>query len=62
MGNAFISTLRAQQEGFKPQVMKNNIAHHYKVFAIDVNNFEKLTEEAMALMPKIVSQAQSRSV
>lgn len=62
VGNAFISTLRAQQEGFKPQVMKNNIAHHYKVFAIDVNNFEKLTEEAMALMPKIVSQAQSRSV
>jgi glycosyltransferase involved in cell wall biosynthesis len=62
VGNAFIATLRAQQELFKPQVMKNNIAHHYKVFGIDVNTFEKLSEEAMALLPKIVSQSQSRAV
>jgi len=62
VGNAFIATLKAQQEGFKPQVMKNNIIHHYKNFAIDVNTFEKLSEEAMALLPKIVSQTQSRSV
>ena len=32
VGNAFIATLRAQQEGFKPQVMKNNLVHHYKSF------------------------------
>ena len=62
VGNSFIATLRAQQEGFKPQVMKNNIIHHYKIFNIDVNTFEKLSEEAMGLMPKIVSQTQSRSV
>jgi len=62
VGNAFIATLRAQQEGFKPQVMKNNIIHHYKIFNIDVNTFEKLSEEAMGLLPKIVSQTQSRAV
>jgi GT2 family glycosyltransferase len=62
VGNAFIATLRAQQEGFKPQVMKNNLVHHYKAFSIDVNTYEKLSEEALALLPKIVSQAQARSV
>jgi GT2 family glycosyltransferase len=62
VGNAFIATLRAQQEGFKPQVMKNNLVHHYKSFSIDVNTYEKLSEEALALLPKIVSQAQARSV
>mgnify|MGYP006275729125 CR=1 FL=1 len=62
VGNAFIATLRAQQEGFKPQIMKNNIAHHYKTFAVDVNTYEKLSEEALALLPKIISQAQSRGI
>jgi GT2 family glycosyltransferase len=62
VGNAFIATLRAQQEGFKPQVMKNNLVHHYKAFSVDVNTYEKLSEEALALLPKIVSQAQARSV
>ena len=62
VGNAFIATLRAQQEGFKPQVMKNNLVHQYKSLSIDVNTYEKLSEEALALLPKIVSQAQARSV
>jgi len=62
VGNAFIATLKAQQEGFRPQVMKNNLVHHYKNFSVDVNTFEKLSEEAMALLPKIVSQTQSRAV
>lgn len=62
IGNAFIATLKAQQEQFAPQIMKNTIAHHYKVFNIDVNEYEKISEEALALLPKIVSQVQARSV
>jgi len=62
VGNAFITTLKAQQEGFQPQIMKNTITHHYKIFGIDVNQYEKISEEALALLPKMVSQVQSRSL
>jgi hypothetical protein len=62
VGNAFIATLKAQQEGFQPQIMKNTITHHYKIFGIDVNQYEKISEEALALLPKMVSQVQSRSL
>jgi GT2 family glycosyltransferase len=62
IGNAFITTLKAQQEGFQPQIMKNTIVHHYKIFGIDVNQYEKISEEALALLPKMVSQVQSRSL
>ncbi len=62
VGNAFITTLKAQQEGFSPQIMKNTIVHHDKIFGIDVNQYEKISEEALALLPKMVSQVQSRSL
>ncbi len=62
VGNAFIATLKAQQEGFSPQIMKNTIVHHDKIFGIDVNQYEKISEEALALLPKMVSQVQSRSL
>ena len=54
IGNAFIMTLKAQTLGYKPQVMKNNILHHYRIFSLDVNEFERMTEKAMNSLPKIV--------
>ena len=62
IGNAFIMTLKAQTLGYKPQVMKNNILHHYKIFSLDVNEFERMTEKAMNALPKIVQQIQTKTV
>ena len=62
IGNAFIMTLKAQTLGYKPQVMKNNILHHYRIFSLDVNEFERMTEKAMNSLPKIVQQIQTKTV
>lgn len=62
IGNSFVMTMRAQSKGYKPQVMKNQIIHHYKIFSLDVNDFERMTEQAMAKLPKLVSDIKSRPV
>lgn len=62
IGHAFIMTIKAQLAGLKPQVMKNNLAHHYKIFGLDVNDYEKMTEDAYKLLPKIYHQTQTRSL
>jgi GT2 family glycosyltransferase len=62
IGSSFIFTIRAQQGGFKPQVMKNPICHHYKIFSLDINEYEKLTEQAMASIPKLLRNLQSQPV
>lgn len=62
IGPSFILTLKAQNMGFKPQVMKNQIAHHYKIFSIDINEFERLTESAMITIPTILRDVQSETV
>jgi GT2 family glycosyltransferase len=62
IGPSFVLTLRAQTRGHKPQIMKNSIAHHYKVFGLDINEYERLTEQAMISIPQLVQDAQSRGV
>ena len=62
IGSSFILTLKAQSLGFKPQVMKTPIAHHYKIFSVDINEFERLTEVAMVQIPTILKDVQSESV
>jgi GT2 family glycosyltransferase len=57
IGNSFIMTMRAQNKGHKPQVMKNNIVHHYRIFSLNINEYEKLVEQAMVTMPKIMQQS-----
>jgi 2-iminoacetate synthase ThiH len=42
--------------------MRNSIAHHYKIFSIDINEFEKLTEQAMITIPTILREVQSETV
>ena len=58
IGPAFVMTLRAQNRGWKPQIMRNPIVHHYKIFSLDINEFERLTEQAMTALPKLIREAQ----
>lgn len=62
VGPSFITTLRAQHLGFKPQVMKNPIAHHYKIFSLDINEYERFTEQAMVTIPQLMKDFQSEAV
>lgn len=62
IGHSFVMTLRAQFKGWNPQVMKNNIAHHYRIMSLDVNDYERLTEQATITLPKMIQDAQSRPV
>lgn len=58
IGSPFIFTIEAQNKGFKPQVMKNIIAHHYRIFSLDINEYERLVEQAMVTIPQIVREKQ----
>jgi GT2 family glycosyltransferase len=62
IGGPFVFTLSAQQKGFKPQVIKNPIAHHYKIFSLDFNQWERLTESAMTQIPTLLRKLQSQKV
>jgi glycosyltransferase involved in cell wall biosynthesis len=62
VGMSFLMTLKSQKAGYSPQVMKNSICHHYQIFSIDINEYEKITEDAMTTLPKLLSEVQSRSV
>jgi len=62
VGHAFMMTLKAQQAGYKPQVMRNPICHHYRIFALDINDYERLTEQAMVTIPKILRGIQAQAV
>ena len=62
VGAPFIFTINAQNKGFKPQVMKNPIAHHYKIFSLDINEYERIIEKAMVTIPQIMRESQSDPV
>jgi len=62
VGGSFILTMRAQLKGHKPQIMKNQIVHHYRIFSLDINEFERMTEQAMVEIPKLMSDVQSRAL
>lgn len=62
IGTSFIMTMRGQQKGHKPQVMRNPILHHYRVFALDINEYEKLVDKAMVEIPKLMREVQTQSI
>jgi len=62
IGHSFIMTLRAQAKGLKPQIMRNPVAHHYRVFSLDINEYERLTEQAMVAIPKLIRDTQTQAV
>lgn len=62
VGQNFVMTLKAQNLGYKPQLMKNTIAHHYKIFGIDISVFEKMVDQAQIEIPKLIKEVQSQTV
>lgn len=62
VGMSFLMTLKTQNKGYNPQVMKNPICHHYQIFSLDINEYERITEEAMTTLPKLLSEVQSRPI
>ena len=60
VGHTFIMTMRAQNRGHKPQIMKNQIVHHYRIFSLDISDYERMTEQAMTTLPKLMTDVQSR--
>lgn len=62
IGTSFIMTMKAQQKGYKPQVMRNPICHHYRIFSLDINEYERLTERAMVEIPKLMRDLQTAAV
>lgn len=62
IGTSFIMTMKAQQKGYKPQVMRNPICHHYRIFSLDINEYERLTEKAMIEIPRLMRDLQTAAV
>lgn len=58
IGAPFIFTIKATRKGYKPQVMGNTIAHHYRIFGIDINEHERFIEQAMVQIPKVLREIQ----
>jgi len=59
VGMAFILTLRAQYRGYKPQTTGNAIVHHYRQFCMDPSTYEKMAEEAMGIVARLMQKAQA---
>lgn len=65
VGPGFIMTVKANNKGFNPQAMKNNdqkIAHHYKIFSLDISEFERMTEQAMVKIPQLLRTYQTETI
>lgn len=60
VGMSFILTYRAQMRGYQVQTVGNNIVHHYRQFAIDTSEYERIAEKAMATVGKLMLQAQQK--
>ena len=60
VGMSFIMTLRAQYRGYKPQATGNAIVHHYRSFVMDLNEYDQISEKAMAEVPKLMQQAAAK--
>lgn len=58
VGMSFILTLRAQSSGHKPIATHNSMVHHYKQFCFDPSEYEKISEQAMATVPRLMQQIQ----
>jgi GT2 family glycosyltransferase len=63
VGAPFIFTIKAKQQGYNPQLMgKLPIAHHYKAFALDYGDYERLSEAAMGTIPKLITEMQKNKL
>jgi hypothetical protein len=42
--------------------MRNPIAHHYRIFSLDINEYERLVEQAMVTIPQVMREMQGQPV
>lgn len=61
IGASFIPTIKAKYGGFNPQIMRNQICHHYRIFSLDINEYERLTEKAMVVIPQLLRDVQTKN-
>lgn len=54
VGMSFIMTMRAQRKGHQPTISGNNIVHHYRAFNMDVSEYERMCEEAMGRVGRLM--------
>jgi GT2 family glycosyltransferase len=57
VGMSFIMTLRAQLKGHQPQATGNSLVHHYKAFSMDPSEYERMSEQAMGVVGRLMQQA-----
>lgn len=62
VGTSFVMTMKAQNAGYKPQLMKNPICHHYRIFSLGINEWERFTEDAMVTIPKLITDIRTRAI
>lgn len=61
VGSSFVMTIAAQKMGYKPTVVgKLSLVHHYLAFSMDNSEFEKMSEQSAALIPKLIREAQQK--
>ena len=54
IGHSFIMTYRANHKGYKAQMVKVPICHHYRIVSADYNELELLQEQAVVTIPKLM--------
>jgi len=59
IGGAFVMTYRAQRNGFKQQLVMGgtDLVKHYRLFCQDINEYERMSEEAAAAIPPLLREA-----
>lgn len=60
VGAPFLFTWACQMADHKPQIIRNPIVHHYAIFGMDVNDYEKFSEAALVGIPTQLRKLQSR--
>lgn len=60
IGAPFLFTMSAQYADHRPQVIRNPVVHHYAIFGMDVNDFEKFSESCLTILPQQLRTLQTR--
>lgn len=58
VGAPFMFTMSAHLQNYKPQVIRNALVHHYSIFAMEVSDYERFSEQAMVTIPKLMKRQQ----
>lgn len=60
IGWDFLYTIACQMSGWSPQLVKNNLLHHYSIFSFDTNYFEIAVETAHKTLPRLMRDIQTK--